>query len=152
MSTELVNALRTAFRMEIETVINYLANSIYLDGHLAEEVKRSLAADVTEELTHATELARRIKQLGGTVPGSLELSFDQKSLQPPADATSAIDIVEGVLGAEEEAIAHYKKIIRMAGEDDPVTVDLATRLLADEEEHRTLFKGFLDDYRRREGK
>lgn len=150
MSTEIIKSLQTAYRMEVETVVNYLANSVFLDGLLAEEVKRSLSADVTEELNHATQLANRIKQLGGRVPGSLELEFDQRTMQPPEDPTDAIAIVRGVLAAEETAIEHYKRIIQLAGADDPVTTDLATRLLADEEGHRTLFKGFLDEYRRRE--
>jgi bacterioferritin len=136
--------------MELETVINYLSNSVHLDGLLAEEVKRSLAADVQEELTHATELANRIKQLGGRIPGSMELEFDQTAMQPPEQPTDAMSVVEGVLQAEEAAIAHYKQLIKTAGGEDPVTADLATRLLADEESHRTLFKGYLAEYRKRE--
>ena len=148
--SEILNRLQTAYRMEIETVINYLSNSIHLDGLLAEEVKRSLAAEVQEELTHATQLANRIKQLGGRIPGSLELQFDQSAMQPPEDPTDSMAIVEGVLQAEESAIENYRHLIGVAEGDDPVTADLATTLLADEEAHRTLFKGFLDAYRKKE--
>ena len=56
--------------MELETVVNYLANSVNLDGVRAEEIKKSLNADVTEELTHATQLANRIKTIDGVIPGS----------------------------------------------------------------------------------
>jgi bacterioferritin len=49
----------------------------------AEEIKKSLAADIPEELGHAQMLAKRIKVLGGRVPASLELERDQKFLQPP---------------------------------------------------------------------
>ena len=150
MSTEIIKALQDAYRMELETVANYLANSIHLEGLLAEEVKRALASDVQEELLHATEIANRIKQLGGRVPGSLELSFDQTNMQPPEDPTEAIWVINGVLEAEEAAIANYKKIIRMADGEDPVTADLATRLMADEEGHRTLFRGFLNEYKRKD--
>ena len=151
MSSEIVKALQTAYRMELETVINYLSNSVHLDGLVAEEVKRSLAADVQEELTHATEIANRIKQLGGRVPGSLELEFDQTAMQPPSEPTDAFSVIAGVLAAEEAAIAGYKRLIKLAGDEDPVTADLATRLLADEEGHRSLFKGFLDGLRKKEG-
>ena len=72
----------------------------------------------------------RIKQLGGRIPGSLELEFDQTAMQPPEDPANARSVVEGVLQAEEAAIAHYRKLIEIAGDEDPVTADLATRLLA----------------------
>ncbi len=144
-STEsnVISMLQKAYRMELETVINYLANSVYLDGVKAEEVKRSLASDVTEELGHARRLAERIKQLKGRVPGSLELHFDQESLRPPEDTTDVLAVVRGVVDAEREAIAHYKSIIKETETEDPVTQDLAIQILADEEEHRTLFEGFL---------
>ncbi len=66
-----IRLLQKAYRMELETVMNYLANSIHLDGMLAEEVKRALSSDVTEELGHARRLASRMNQLGGRIPGSL---------------------------------------------------------------------------------
>ncbi|MBX3444128.1 MAG: hypothetical protein KF774_17115 [Planctomyces sp.] len=140
---ETIALLQKAYRMEIETVANYLANSVHLDGIRAEEVKRSLAADVTEELGHARRLAERIKQLGGRVPGSLELQFDQESLRPPQSTTDVRSVVEGVLAAEEGAIAHYRDIIRATSDDDPVTADLCTQLLSDEDAHWSQFRGFL---------
>jgi bacterioferritin len=47
---QVLELLSTAYSMEIETVLNYLANSVNLDGVRAEEIKKSLAADVTEEM------------------------------------------------------------------------------------------------------
>ena len=72
---EIVELLKKAYSMELETVTNYLANSINLDGVRAEEIKKALAADVTEEIGHAQVLAARIKQIGGTAPGSADLNF-----------------------------------------------------------------------------
>lgn len=142
--SQVVNMLQTAYRMEIETVANYLANSVHLDGVRAAEVKRSLAEDVTEELGHATRLANRIKELGGRIPGSLELRFDQESLRPPHHTTDVRSVITGVLEAERGAVAHYRQIVEISQDSgDPVTADLATQLLADEEKHRTLFEGFL---------
>lgn len=139
---QITEMLQQAYCMEVETVANYLANSVHLDGVQAEEVKRSLNADIAEELGHAERLANRIKQLDGRIPGSLELQFDQESLRPPQETTDVLSVVEGVIEAEKSAIAHYRDIIQAAEGTDPVTVDLATRLMADEEEHRTLFEGF----------
>src|SRR5437867_12455775 len=94
---EIVASLRKAFNMEVETVINYLANSLDLEGVRAEFIKQALAADIQEELTHAQQLGNRIKQLGGSVPGSLSLNFGQKTLQPPKETTDVVTVIKGVL-------------------------------------------------------
>jgi bacterioferritin len=100
----IIKQLKKSYSMELETVLNYLANSIDLDGVRAEEIKKALAADVNEELLHARQLGERIKQLGGQAEGSLDLKFGQNSLQPPADTTDVMAVIEGVLEAEEGAI------------------------------------------------
>jgi bacterioferritin len=50
---QITENLIKSYWMEIETVMNYISNSINLDGVRAEEIKKSLAVDITEELTHA---------------------------------------------------------------------------------------------------
>ncbi|MBV9126306.1 MAG: rubrerythrin, partial [Planctomycetes bacterium] len=60
---EIIAALRQAYNMEVETVINYLANSLHLEGVRAEFIKQALATDIQEELGHAQQLGNRIKQL-----------------------------------------------------------------------------------------
>lgn len=144
----IIAELIRSYWMEIETIINYLACSVNLDGVRAEEIKKALAADVQGELMHAQTLALRIKTLGGTVPGSLELQPEQKSLQPPADSTDVVAVIRGVLDAEEAAIAQYKKIISLCEGVDYVTQDLCITTLAEEETHRREFRGYLKEYER----
>src|SRR5262245_46942748 len=108
---EIIDMLLTAYSMELETVMNYLANSINLDGVRAEEIKKSLAADITEELGHAQQLGHRIKQIGGLVPGSLSLKLGNQS-QPSQNTTDVVGVIKAVISAEEAACAQYKKIIR----------------------------------------
>jgi bacterioferritin len=146
---QIVAHLAKAFNMEVETVINYLANSLDLEGVRAEFIKRALATDIQEELTHAQQLGNRIKQFGGSVPGSLSLKMEQKSLQPPSDTTDVVEVIRGVIKAEEEAIAQYRLIIKQTDGEDYVTQDLAITLLAAEEEHRQQFEGYLKEYTRR---
>jgi bacterioferritin len=143
---ETIDLLKTAYSMEIETVMNYLANSVNLDGVRAEEIKKSLAADVAEELTHAQQLAARIKQLGGLVPGSKAVELGNQQ-QPSENTTDVVGVIEAVIEAEEQACAHYKKIIQATDGEDYVTQDLCIRLLADEEGHLILFRGFLKEYK-----
>jgi bacterioferritin len=147
----IVQMLQKAYRMEVETVLNYLANSIYLDGMQAEEIKRALSADVTEELGHARRLGQRLKQIGGRIPGSLELKFDQESLRPPQSTTDVRSVIHGVIDAEHAAIEHYRDIIHQAeSNDDPVTSDMAIQILGEEAEHLRLFEGFLAELESRE--
>src|SRR5437660_11744119 len=122
---DIIASLRQAYNMEVETVINYLANSLQLEGVRAEFIKQALATDIQEELGHAQQLGNRIKQLGGSVPGSLRLKMTQKTLQPPTDTTDVVDVIKGVLQAEEDAINHYKSIAKLTEGEDYVTQDLA---------------------------
>src|SRR5881275_616381 len=94
---DIIASLRKAFAMEVETVINYLANSLHMEGVRAEFIKQALAADIQGELTHAQQLGNRIKQLGGNIPGSLDLQMTQRTLQPQADTTDVVDVIKGVL-------------------------------------------------------
>jgi bacterioferritin len=144
----IVKELKKSYNMELETVINYLANSIHLDGVRAEQIRNALAADIQEELTHATQLANRIKTLESDIPGSMDLKMEQKSMQPPKDQTDIVAVIKGVIDAEEGAIAQYLKLIGLCDGVDYVTQDLCITIMGDEEEHRRQFKGYLTEYQK----
>jgi bacterioferritin len=147
-SEEVTDLLKQAYQDEIETVMNYMTNSIVLDGLSAEEVKESLQQDIQEELGHAEQLGQRLKQLDESPPGSAEFEAHQHTLQPPEDTTDVLEVIEGVLDAEEDAISTYRELVEKAEENsDPVTEDLAVTLLADEEAHRTEFRGFRKEFK-----
>jgi len=143
---DIIDRLKTSYCMEIETVMNYLANGVNLDGVRAEEIKKSLRADITEELTHAQQLGDRIKELGGVVPGSAAVQIG-KQPQPPASTTDVTSVIEGVIQAEHDACEQYRRIIKATDGQDYVTQDLCIQLLADEEKHLTQFRGFLKEYK-----
>jgi bacterioferritin len=145
-NTTIIKLLIDAYNAELETVMNYIANSVNLDGVRAEQIKSSLLADVPAELGHAQLIAKRIKTIGGQVPGSLSLSWRQKALQPPKDTTDLVKVIKGVIAAEEDAIAMYERIIKSCDGKDYVTQDMAITILADEQEHRQEFAGFLKEY------
>ncbi len=146
--SEIIEGLKKSYWMEIETVINYISNSINLDGVRAEEIKKSLSVDIAEELLHAQTIAKRIKELGGEVPGSFDIKPSQKNLQPKEDTTDVTGVIEGVLEAEQGAIDNYNKIIKLCDGEDYVTQDICVRLLASEETHRSEFSGFLKEYKK----
>ncbi len=132
--------------MEIETVMNYIAASVNLDGVRAEEIKKSLAADVTAELGHAQQFARRIKTLSGVTPGSFAFKPAQKTLQPSKETTDVVHVIKGVIDAERGAIDHYNRIIKACDDVDYVTQDMVITILGDEQDHLREFEGFLKEY------
>ena len=142
----IVELLKKAYWMEIETVMSYITNSINPDGVRAQEIIESLQQDIQEELGHATEFAKRIKELYGVVPGSMDFTPEQTYLQPPADQVDIVHVIKGVIEAETGAIEHYNLIIEETEETDPVTNDMVIAILRDEEGHRRLFEGFLREY------
>jgi bacterioferritin len=143
---EILGLLTTAYWMEIETVMNYISNAVNLDGVRAEEIKKSLAADVTTEIGHAQQFARRIKNLSGITPGSFAFKPEQKSLQPPSTTTDVASVIRGVIDAERGGIDHYTKIIKVCEGIDYVTQDMVITILADEQDHLREFEGFLKEY------
>jgi bacterioferritin len=142
----IIQELAVAYWMEMETVMNYISNSINLDGVRAEEIKAALQADIQAELLHAQTLAKRIKTLGGIVPGSMSFNARQVSLQPPKKNTDVVSVIKGVIDAEDGAIGQYNKLIQLCDGFDYVSQDLCITALGDEEEHRREFMGFLAEY------
>jgi bacterioferritin len=140
---EIIAELKKSYAIELETMQNYLANSINLEGTEAELVRKSLEEEITLKLKHARRLAKRINVLGGRLPGSLALPRDQVVLQPPSDNADVMAVVRGVIGANEISISQYQKIIRLTEGLDYITQDLVIDLLSDEREHRRLFLSFL---------
>jgi bacterioferritin len=143
---EIVELLTRAYWMEMETVMSYTANAAHLDGIRAEEIAEALAADVDEELGHARTFAARIKQLYGTPPGSLEFAAEQRSLQPPEDATDVVSVIKGVIEAEAGAIEHYTRIVEACDGVDWTTQDTVIDILRDEEEHLRQFERYLREF------
>jgi bacterioferritin len=142
----IVELLKTAYFMELETVMNYVTNSINPDGVRAQEVKENIEEDIQEELTHAQQFAARIKELYGVVPGSMDFRASQEKLQPPEDQIDVVHVIKGVIDAEDGAIQHYTRIVEETDGVDPVTQDMVIEILHDEQGHRRLFEGFLREY------
>jgi len=143
---EIVELLRKSYWMEIETVMSYIANSVNPDGVRAQEIKESLEQDIQEELSHAQQFARRIKELYGVVPGSMDFEAEQEFLQPPGEQIDVVHVIKGVIEAESGAIEHYSRVIEATDGIDPVTQDMMVAILHDEQGHKRLFEGFLREY------
>ena len=80
----IIELLKKAYWMEIETVMSYIANSVNPDGVRAQEIRESLQKDIQEELGHAQQFADRIKELYGVVPGSEGLRPSRATCSRPS--------------------------------------------------------------------
>ena len=136
---QIVALLTQAYFAELETVMNYVTNSTNPDGIRAQEIKRSLAEDIEEELGHARLFASRIKELYGVVPSSASFVAQQPFLAPAEHQTDIVHVIRGVIAAESSAIELYNRNIELAEEADPVTNDMAIKISAEEDGHRRLF-------------
>jgi bacterioferritin len=143
---QLIEMLTTAYWMEIETVMSYIANSINPDGVRAREVVEHIEQDITEELGHAQQFGNRIKELYGVVPGSMDFEASQSYLQPPSQQTDIVHVIKGVIEAETRAIEHYDQVIEFCNDLDLVTQDMVIQIQRDEQQHKRLFEGFLREY------
>ncbi|MGB3681505.1 MAG: ferritin-like domain-containing protein [Rubrobacteraceae bacterium] len=143
---KIVDLLKTAYFMELETVMNYVTNSTNPDGIRAEQVKEALVPDIQEELMHAQQFAARIKELYGVVPGSMEFTAGQSSLAPPENQIDIVHVIKGVIEAERGAIEHYTRLVEETDGVDHVTQDMVIEILHDEQGHMRLFEGFLKEY------
>jgi ferritin-like protein len=140
---EIIAELKRAYAGEFETLENYVAHAVDLEGTVPEFVLASLEASISQRLKNVRRLARRINVLGGRVPGSLELPRVQKSLQPAVEKADALAVIHGALRASEATIAQYETIITLAEGRDCVTQDLAIDLLSEERDQQRLFASLL---------
>ena len=143
---ELIEMLKKAYWMEIETVMSYISNSINPDGVRAQEIVEHLGQDIQDELSHAQQFGRRIKELYGVVPGSMDFAAEQSYLQPPDQQTDVVHVIKGVIEAEDGAIEYYQRIIEFCDGFDLVTQDMMIGIQRDEQGHKRLFEGFLREY------
>ena len=144
---ETIDLLCQAYSMEIETVMNYIANSTRTSTGCVPRRSRSPWRPMRLRRSPRGRFGRRIKQLGGLVPGSAAVEVGRQ-VQPPEDTTDVVGVIDAVIKAEEAACAQYNKIIKATDGRDYVTQDLCIRLLADEEDHLILFRGYLKEYRK----
>ncbi|HWF49732.1 MAG TPA: ferritin-like domain-containing protein [Solirubrobacteraceae bacterium] len=141
----IVEMLTSAYWMEIETVMNYLAASISQPGAHALAVRTALREGIEEEVGHARALGRRIQELHGVVPG-VSASPDEDGPQPFSRRADLASMVEAMVAAETSAIRHYMRIMRATRQVDQVTNDLVLEILRDEQRHLRRFEDFLREF------
>ena len=143
---QIIEMLKKAYWMEIETVMSYIANSINPDGVRAQEI--------IESLQHGHP--------GGARPRAAVRGADQGALRrrPRLAGLHGRAVLPAAARAPDRHRPRHQG--RDRGRDrrdralqphhrgdrrvDPVTNDMVIAILRDEEGHRRLFEGFLREY------
>jgi bacterioferritin len=143
---EVVNKLNRAYADEWLAYYQYFIETKVVKGLMKDAAITELTQHAADELRHATLLADRIIQLGGT-----PLLHPNDWLQQSHcgyDAPKNFDVVailEDAIKGEQCAIATYSKIVEMTRDKDIVTYDIVSQILADEVEHEEDLQSLHDD-------
>lgn len=136
-SKELLKKLNDAIAREMQASIQYMWQHIMVKGINAQAIGPIFRQTAIAEMMHAELIAERLDYLGGeptTQPTPIEIGKNAK------------EMLKLDKKAEEEAIAMYKDIIKLAEkENDYTTKKLFEQILADEENHHNTFSTLLED-------
>lgn len=124
---EIIEKLNTQLNREVSTFLRYMLQAAMIKGAQHETVRKMYLEEVTDEVTHAQDIANQIVSLGG-------LPRLEPDLTPPPDT------VESMLAndIEEERIdvKNYVALARMAEERGWIALKMAMEeQAADEDRH-----------------
>ena len=135
-SKKLLELLNKGVAREIQVSVQYMWQHVQWSGIPHYAIKDELKKVAIAEMKHAEEIAERLFYLGGIPTTKPDPVFVGKTLK---------EMLARDLKDEEGAIKLYREIIATAQkEDDPTTVRLFRKILADEEEHHDFFQGVLE--------
>ena len=130
-----IEILQSVLATEIVCTLRYQMHAIAAQGISSEGVKDEFATHAKEEWGHATEVAERINQLGGTPNFSPAGILTRSASEYGKQELNLVEMIKENLIAERIAVDHYRELIRYFGNDDPTTAHMIKGILAVEEEH-----------------
>lgn len=143
---ELLDMLNVAFAEEWLAYYQYWIGAQVAVGPMRTAIIAEFMEHANEELDHATRLAARIIQLGGTPlldPDEWKTHAQCKYDAPTDDYVEKL--LEQNLVAERCAIARYEKICEMCIGKDIETFHLSRKILSEEIEHEQEIGDFIQD-------
>ena len=134
-SKQLLDMLNKAIARELQVSIQYMWQHVLWRGVKAYTVKDEFKTIAIAEMRHAEAIAERLAYLGGTPTTKPDIIFVGVDLE---------EMLRMDVKAEEEAIEIYKRIIKIAGdENDFTTKRLFEKILSNEEDHHDTFSTLL---------
>lgn len=143
---ELLGLLNGAFASEWLAYYQYWLGAKVIKGPMKDAVAAELTLHATEELNHATLLADRIVQLGGTPVLDPKEWFPLSpcSYDAPADPYVTVLLEQNIAG-EQCAISAYKNLMDITKDKDMVTYNIALTILEQEVEHEEDLESLRED-------
>ena len=143
---DLVNMLNRAYCDEWLAHYQYWIGSKVIKGPMKESIIAELMQHADEELMHANMLADRIIQLGGTPVNKPEdwYKFTNCGYDAP-DNPFVKNILQQNIQGEQCAIGVYQNIMEITRDKDPITYDIALKILEQEVEHEEDLQALLED-------
>lgn len=143
---QLLKLLNQAYASEWLAYYQYWLGAKLIKGPMKDAVAAELNLHATEELGHATLLAGRIIQLGGTPLLDPRQWFEQSpcAYDAPDDAYVSVLLDENIAG-EQCAIDTYKKLMDATKDKDMVTYNMALTILEQEVEHEEDLQSLKED-------
>jgi bacterioferritin len=136
-SKKLLEMLNKAIAMELQVAIQYMWQHVSATGINSIPVADVFKESAITEMKHAEALAERLAYLDGTPTTKPAPIFVGDALK---------EMIQADVKAEEDAIALYREIIKVAdSEGDVTTRTLAEDILGDEEGHHETFTNLLEE-------
>ena len=144
---ELVGLLNKAFADEWLAYYQYWIGSKVTKGPMKEAVIAELTQHAADELRHATMLALRIIQLGGTPITEPKEWYKQSNCGYEAPNDPFVEkVLEQNIKGEQCAIATYEKLVKLTIGKDLVTYNLVLQILQDEVAHEEDLQALMEDF------
>ncbi|MDD5069476.1 MAG: ferritin-like domain-containing protein [Candidatus Omnitrophica bacterium] len=143
---ELIKLLNKAYADEWLAYYQYWLGAKVAVGVPKEAVVAELIQHAADELRHAGLVADRIIQLGGTplLEPQAWIKETNCGYDSPKDPDVRVLLKQNIAG-EQCAITQYKKIMDYTKDKDPVTYDMALRIMTDEIEHEEDLEAIEED-------
>jgi len=143
---KLLTLLNKAFADEWLAYYQYWVGAKVAKGPMKDAIIAELMQHATEELGHATLVADRIIQLGGTPLTTPKLWFDSTNCgYDPPDDPFVRTLLEQNIKAEQCAIGVYDDLMKLTESKDPITYNIALTILEQEVEHEEDLQALLED-------
>ncbi|MBU0631621.1 ferritin [bacterium] len=138
--------LNKAYADEWLAYYQYFTETKVIKGIMKDAAITELTQHAADELRHATMVADRIVQLGGTPLLSPKDWFTHTNCgyDAPEDA-NVLPILQQAIKGEQCAIGVYSELVDLTREKDIVTYDMVSQILADEVEHEEDLQALYDD-------
>jgi bacterioferritin len=143
---EVITLLNKAYADEWLAYYQYFIEAKVVKGLMKDAVIAELNQHAADELRHATMVADRIIQLGGTplLHPKDWLTHANCAYEAPTDA-DVFKVLEQAINGERCAIGVYSKLTEITNGKDIVTYNMASSILADEVTHEEDLQSLFED-------